>query len=218
MADISDILASVSHPASPPSITDLHALTRAYTAERCAPDLLPYPSALMIRTLSRIRQQISTVEDLSASADSGTKSGFKLIVLQTELERWKWLVRGLLRARIAKIDRYPLHILQNQEADLSGEESEYLRAHQALLERHYGGSFLGAFPAALRRLDDTAGGISMVDGPDTDGAVFVRVLSDVGRVVQQSGDEGMEMKKGDVWLVRWSSVKELVARGDVELV
>lgn len=231
MADISDILASVSHSAPDSSTTDLQSLTRAYIAERCAPELLPYPSALMSRTMTRLRRQITTVEDLAAdsassassttnaSEASGAKTGFKLVVLQTELERWKWLVRGLLRARIAKIDRYPLHVLQRPEGDLlSDEERQYLHAHQALLERHYGGSFLGAFPAALRRLDDTAGGISMVDAPDVDQAVFVRALREVGRVETEGTDTEVYMRRGDVWVVRWRSVRELVGKGDVELV
>ena len=229
MADISDILASVSHPPSDPSTTELQSLTRAYIAERCAPDLLPYPTALLSRTLSRLRRQIAAVEDATArSADpsigggggsgDGAQAGFRLVVLQTDLERWKWLIRGLLRARLAKIDAFPLHVLRDKAACLSEEERDYLSAHQALLERHYVGSFLGAFPEALRRLDDTAGGISMVDAPDLEKAVFVRALRDVGRMEIEGGEGEVYMRKGDVWVVRWRNVSELVEKGEVELV
>lgn len=34
------------------------------------------------------------------------KTNFKLIIIQTELERFKFLVRSFLRARIAKVRRF----------------------------------------------------------------------------------------------------------------
>ena len=37
------------------------------------------------------------------TGDMDPKTNFGLICLQTELERWKYLVRGLVRARIAKV-------------------------------------------------------------------------------------------------------------------
>ncbi|KAI9666635.1 MAG: GINS complex subunit [Bathelium mastoideum] len=235
MADIADILASVAPSPADPSTTDLQSLTRAYIAERCAPELLPYPTALLDRTLARLRTQISTIEDALAAppplpnthptTTTGAKASFTLVVLQTELERWKWLIRGLLRARLAKIDRHPLHVARAHADRLAPAERSYLEAHQALLERHYSASFMAAFPPALRRLDDVAGGISMVDEPDGERAVFVRALREVGRVGREGGGGGEEeegggvvMKKGDVWVVRWSSVRELVGRGEVELV
>ena len=43
------------------------------------------------------------------TGDMDPKTNFALIVIQTELERWKYLVRSYLRARIAKVYR-PLYI------------------------------------------------------------------------------------------------------------
>ncbi len=37
------------------------------------------------------------------TGDMDPKTNFALIVIQTELERYKYLVRGYLRARIAKV-------------------------------------------------------------------------------------------------------------------
>lgn len=45
--------------------------------------------------------QIEVIEDQTGSMDP--KTNFKLIILQTELERFKFLVRSFLRARIAKV-------------------------------------------------------------------------------------------------------------------
>ncbi|EKG21237.1 GINS complex subunit Sld5 [Macrophomina phaseolina MS6] len=203
------------------------------------------------------------------------KTNFRLILYQTELERFKFLVRSFLRARIAKvrfrfsflfavvclsctvahflcletllpwsregscremldecmfeadldsfqIDKHPLHILTTPEtlAYLSRPERQYLEQHQALLSQHYAASFLSSFPPQLQRLDDKAGGISMIDTPDLDTAVFCRVLRDIG-VVSVGGvdeDREVEMKRGDVLVVRWRVVRERVLAGDIELI
>ena len=101
---------------------------------------------------------------------------------------------------------------------LSPSEYQYLTAHQALLSNHYSSSFLSQFPAALQRLDDTTGGISMVDKPDEDTAIFCRALRDVGEIFVEGTDKRFEMKRGDVWVVRWSAVRRWVLSGDVELI
>ena len=215
--DIDDILADLDAQSAPQESTDLQHLTRNWIAERCAPELLPYPTELMDRVLSRISTQISTIEDATGNMDP--KTNFKLIVLQTELERFKFLVRSLLRARIAKIDAHPLHYssLDTKEVILSSDEMQYLQHHQTLLSQHYRASFLGGFPPALQRLDDTAGGISMVERPDVERAVFVRVLRDCGEVGIPGTDVRAEFRRGDVWVVRWSAVREKVLGGDVEV-
>lgn len=75
-ASISDILDSVTraHEAAStitgvPSTSsetskqpDLQQLTRAWVAERVAPEILPYPTELLDRVMMRIRQQVCTTE------------------------------------------------------------------------------------------------------------------------------------------------------------
>lgn len=56
--DIDDILAEVSAPRIPQRTIDLQALTRAWVAERTAPELLPYPSELVDRVMERVRTQV----------------------------------------------------------------------------------------------------------------------------------------------------------------
>lgn len=68
MADsISDIIASVTRPGAfshdrtdedQQRQHDLQLLTRAWSSERVAPELLPYPSKLMDRIMARIRAQV----------------------------------------------------------------------------------------------------------------------------------------------------------------
>ena len=100
-ADIADILASVSAPAIPPRALDLQALTRAWINERSCPDLLPYPTDLIQRCTDAVRGQIDVIEEKTGAMDPA--SNFTLVILQTELERIKFLIRSYLRARIAKV-------------------------------------------------------------------------------------------------------------------
>nr|POE65348.1 dna replication complex gins protein sld5 [Quercus suber] len=246
-ADISDILAFVSSPQLSPRTIDLQALTRAWVNERASPELLPHPSELVDRTMERIKRQIQSIEDMTGTMDP--QANFTLVILQTELERLRYLLRSFLRARIAKvgldplpvpnheyakvvlastdtpdqIDKYPIHTrslaLSNPDF-LSRLEQQYLQSHQALLSSHYHASFLSSFPSQLQKLDDTQGGVSMIDHPDQESAVFCRVIKDAGTVeiYADTGSSAVEMTRGDIWLLRWSSVKPAVERGDVELV
>lgn len=60
----------------------------------------------------------------------------------------------------------------------------------------------------------------MIDTPDADAAVFVRVLRDCGTLEVQ-GEQGVgevDLRRGDVWVLRWRGVKERVLQGDCELI
>ncbi|KAI5788476.1 hypothetical protein EDC01DRAFT_168036 [Geopyxis carbonaria] len=209
--------------AVPTSAQDVKDLTRFWIAERNAPDILPYQDAILERLMERVRQQIEMVENETGNLDP--TSNFRLILIQTELERVKYLVRAYLRIRMYKIDKFTLHIIDKEQphlrALLSPSELRYLRQHLTLLNNHYHTSFLRTFPESLRRLDDGTVGTSagMVDRPDEESAVFCRVLRDVPETVKVEGtDADFDMRKGDIFIVRYSAIKEFMRRGDVELI
>ncbi len=59
----------------------------------------------------------------------------------------------------------------------------------------------------------------MVEQPDVDEAVFVRALRDVDNpIVVEGTDMAFEMRRGDVYVVRWSAIREVVMGGDAELI
>ncbi|KAM3505878.1 hypothetical protein MY11210_007788 [Beauveria gryllotalpidicola] len=220
--DIDDILREVDPQTHhiPRQTRDLQALTRRWVAERSAPELLAWPSdGLFERVNDQIKAQIEKIEEMTGDMDP--KTNFALIVIQTELERYKFLVRSHLRARIAKIDKHTLHYLSTEElrGRLSSTELAYATRHQALLHNHYLSSFLGSFPDKLQNLNDTAGNISMVDAPDLDAAVFVRMLRDMDVHARGTDrDNTLPTANGDVVIMRWSSARPLVLAMDAELV
>lgn len=126
-----------------------------------------------------------------------------------------------MRTRISKLDAHAQHYLASEAkpSPLSATEQQYLTAHHALLSEHYKTSFLGQFPPSLQRLDDRVGSVGMVDGPDVETAVFVRGLRDLG-VLRVPGrpENDVDVRKGDIVIVRWSAVRGHVLAGDAELV
>lgn len=55
--------------------------------------------------------QIELVEEQTGNMDP--KTNFSLIIIQTELERFKFLVRSFLRARLAKVPFLPFMLYFN---------------------------------------------------------------------------------------------------------
>ncbi|KAF3911877.1 hypothetical protein AA313_de0209886 [Arthrobotrys entomopaga] len=216
--DISDILREFDAENAPSNSKDYEDLLKWWINERAAPEILQYQDDLVERIMNRVRRQIETIEDQTGNLDP--RANFQLIIIQTELERVKFLIRSYLRTRIAKIDKHALHILSTPTLRhlLSPSEQTYLKTHQALLNELYLSSFLKNFPENLRRLDDSAGGISMVEEPDLDSAVFLRVVRDVDIEIAWEGGETVPMRAGDVYVIRYSAVKEAVKKGDVELI
>jgi GINS complex subunit 4 len=262
--DIDDILADVSRSynhgqttsqlSDTDTYTDHQLLTRHWIAERSSPSLLAYPTELLSRIFSRISAQISRIEDFaSGSAEnvmhyengyipqpkSGSQNAnFILAILQTDLSRTQFLVRSLLRQRLAKITEFAMYYLtRHLDSDsktseiMSDAEISFLRHHQALLSDLYTSSFLNAFPPSLRRLDDSSGGTPMLEPPDGGKAVIVRCLADgtwsnhrdIRNAIDAEIDEGtaatveLSMRRGEIWLVRWRDTKGGWERGELEL-
>lgn len=178
-----------------------------------------------MRCRTRVKNQIDLVERLTGNMDP--KTNFSLIIIQTDVERWKFLIRSYLRARLAKIQKFALHYLSSPElqAHLSQDESVYAVRYQQILHQHYLNSFLGKFPMNLRNLNDTAGGISMIESPDEEASIFVRGLGsrDGGDTVHVSGrgrneDGEIGITRGEVVVAKWSDVRQFVKTGELELV
>jgi GINS complex subunit 4 len=213
-----DALLNQHIPLAQPAHPSLDDLVQAWVAERTAPELLPYEQRLVDRVADLLHKQIEHVEETSGM---DARTGFALVIIQTEMERVKYIVRSYLRARIAKIDKYALYILRTPEqlARLSHLERQYLQKHQAVLERHFQSAFLRDLPdtSNLRRIDDTtAAGVSMVTAPDMKKAVFCRVLKEANEV--RVANEKEELAKGSTVLLRYEAVKGLVADGSVVLI
>lgn len=85
---------------------DVAVLTQRWIAERAAPELLPFETELLARLGDRIRQQIAQLEVHTGNLEPA--ANLRLVLVQTELERVKFLVRTYLRVRLHKVGPSPV--------------------------------------------------------------------------------------------------------------
>lgn len=200
--------------------SDLQELTHAWTSERMSPELLDYKDQLISRVLGRIRTQIEFIETNSIELQLGEKDiKLQLMVVESELDRVNFMLRSYLRARLYKIDKHVVFIRNSEEVAqrLSAEETEYMETHFRALVELYNSLFLSQLPEQLQALDDTGGGISMIEEPDLNRPVFVKVVGELLQPVMVQEEE-IDLVAGSIYLIRYSAVQGYVYSGDVLLI
>lgn len=227
--EIDDILRDFEGQAAPPSPPLQSQLITAMLNERMAPDLLQYKHELMDEVLSQIQKQQQFLLDLYEYGDSNAKAGvlspdfkLQLMIVETDLERVSYLVKLYIRTRLAKIDTFTIHYLNETASDegaswLAPREREYMQRHFKLLTQLYNNSFLKSFPPFLTLLDDTSGGELMVVTPDLEQPVFIKVVCDE-TIVLNIGNDELVLQKNGIYVVRYSLIKSYVALGDIQLI
>src|ERR1700733_11667073 len=101
-----------SYGAAEEETSSITRLQRAWITERAAPDILPYETRLLETISFRLKDQVPPSptnliqiawieEELLSGGDS--KRTFRTVIVQTEVERVKFLVRSYLRARLHKV-------------------------------------------------------------------------------------------------------------------
>ncbi|KAJ2724728.1 GINS complex subunit [Coemansia sp. Benny D115] len=204
-ADLEDLVAD---------IDDYSILMRSWINERGAPEILEYQGTAIenLMELADFQQQ-----KLSSKQTTGLVAN----IISMELERVKYLVRSYLRTRLAKIEDHAKYYLQEPmyRERLSQAELDYAKGFVDLENRHVKASFLDQLPPHLRALDDvSAEGLDMVPKPDLDSAVFCRVRVNVGEFQFVSSEDPIVMRRNNIFITRYSTVRDLVADSKVELI
>jgi len=188
--------------------------------ERHAPDILPNEGELLAGLLDHIRSQSETVQLLRTDPSSSEEEHFRIMLVQTEVERVKFIVRSYLRTRLFKIEKFARYIMTNPEVQqrLSESEVDHARRFARLTDQHFYNAVLQSLPETQQTLDDQPPFVpSMITEPDKTRAVFVLARQDCPPVRLPDGT-ALEMRKGHISLTPYSVVEQLIARGEVELV
>ncbi|KAI5830929.1 GINS complex, Sld5 component [Schizophyllum commune Tattone D] len=195
-------------------------LTRHWMNERHAPDLLPAQVELLNTVLDHIRRQSSAVLALRADPDPSDTDHARLTLVQTDIERAKFLVRAYVRARLAKVESHARYIMTHPETQerISKAELDHARRHASLTDRHLYLSVLQALPPAQATLDDAPLFVPpMVHPPPLHRPVFARARVACGPV-RLPDNTALPLAKGDIYLLPYETVAQLVERGEVDLV
>lgn len=200
--------------------SDLSELKNAWVTERMAPDILPYKQELLSIIRQRINEQMEFIEERSISLNSDVDVKIHLLIVESELERIKFLVRGYLRARLAKLDKHAIHIVQSIDdygANLSEGEKSYVARQVSILGKLHGSQFLDGFPQELRAIDDSIGSTPVVQKPDLNKTVCVFVNETIPTPILVGNDE-LDMEKGNVYAIRYSAVEPYIRDGSIRLI
>jgi len=142
------------------------------------------------------------------------------MLVQTEIERVKFIVRSYVRTRLYKIERYARFIATNAEIQtrLTAAERDHALRHAKLTDQHFFVTVLQGLPEKQSHLDDTPLFVpSMTTEPDKTRPVFVHALQRCPRIRLPDG-ASLEMEKGHISLIPYLIVENLVAQGEVELI
>ncbi|PIA18614.1 GINS complex, Sld5 component [Coemansia reversa NRRL 1564] len=184
----------------------------AWVNERNAPELLEYEGTTLENLMELVDFQNQRIQSQPAVIAN---------ILKMDVDRVKYLVRSYLRTRLAKIEKYALHYTREPRYRdrLSQSELDYAKGFVALEEKHMRRSFLDQLPPHLRALDETTtNGLEMVPKPDVDSAVFCRVRTTVGEFQFDASEDPILMKRTNIFITRYSIIRDLLEDGKVELI
>ncbi|KAL2920042.1 GINS complex subunit [Polyrhizophydium stewartii] len=214
----------------------LENMVRLWINERAAPELLPFQH----NTVAALRDILEKQQDELDSREFSTPDdAFIKYVSQLELERIRFVLRSYMRIRLRKIERFSQYLVTDPEQrfKLSDAELDFAEGFQHLVGTYHRQSFLDMLPADMQALDDP----EMIGRPPMKNAVFCRVNQDVGELqisprrvrlvaaavlilatprltgVCSAYSETIVMKKDQMYLLRYSSVRGLVEDGTVDL-
>ncbi|KDQ07792.1 hypothetical protein BOTBODRAFT_647737 [Botryobasidium botryosum FD-172 SS1] len=200
--------------------TSLQRLTRWWINERGAPDILVWQAQLVEELLDSLHNQATMVQHIRSDPRTSEQEHFRVVLVQTEMERVKFLIRSYLRVRIHKIEKYAGYIMREPgvQVKLSSGELTHAQKYYDLISKYFHSSALEGLPENMRSLDEQLpNGRSMITEPDKDRGVFVRARKKCENVRLPNGDS-LTIEKGSIHLLRYRTVEDLVARAEVELI
>jgi len=207
-------------PEEEPKGTPLEQLTRHWMNERHAPDILPAQENLLASLLDHLRRQSEAVQLLRGDPSTSEEEHIRIMLVQTEIERVKFIVRSYVRTRLYKVERFARFIATNAEIQtrLTAAERDHALRHSKLTDQHFFLTVLQSLPEKQSHLDDTPLFVPpMITEPDKSRPVFVHALQRCPRIQLPDG-ASLEMEKGHISLMPYSVAENLVARGEVELI
>ncbi|ORC93463.1 GINS complex subunit 4 [Trypanosoma theileri] len=212
--------------------TLLAALIQAAENERAAPDILPYPAAIVDGVAAQIAAQNAQIRNANAEeARSSSLLPFRPSDLMAlEVQRAQFFLAELLRQRLRKIEALAPAIAYEAQAGIAAPtQLRSLLSHNEVIVADRLAELAGrcaklaglqAAPPELQHLvphPPFAEGDEVLPRPDVDRYVFCVVLDDLG-VVRLGDDAVQTVHAGEIFLVPYRSFRPYVLEGRVRLV
>ncbi|XP_021774279.1 DNA replication complex GINS protein SLD5-like [Chenopodium quinoa] len=199
--------------------SDVELLKRAWRNEKSAPEILQFQSSLVLRSREQIQLMEETIEEF-------TKSGFDPLIVsiyQMDMDRAQYMLRSYLRTRLQKIEKNMIHISKTDLWNrLSKEEQNFAKRCYENMKSYLDESVLSKLPTGYQsdlKQSNASEENDMVPEPNLDTFVFCKSDSSIGAIpLDDSADEIVDLVAGDLYVLRYKSIKPFVENGQVDLV
>ncbi|WVR09486.1 hypothetical protein IAU60_006554 [Kwoniella sp. DSM 27419] len=200
-------------------LDDVRRIGLVWVKERGTPEIMPWEGDLVDNIFDKLEQQVKMVNTLRSDPQTSEEEHFKLVLVQTEIERVKYLVRSYVRTRLDKIEKHSQHITSTPSIHhlLSGAELSHAQRYTELIHTHFQHSVLDSLPEWLRKMNDSYGdGLSMVSKPNRNTPVLVYCRKDCGEITLEGGERAA-LAKGTTHLVKYRLVDRWINLGWAEV-
>ncbi|WWD19190.1 hypothetical protein CI109_103648 [Kwoniella shandongensis] len=198
---------------------DVKKMGLVWVRERGTVEIMNWEGDLIDGLFDKLEQQQKMVTTLRSDPQTSEEEHFKLMLVQTEMERVKYLVRSYVRTRLHKIEKYSHYITLTPSIHhlLSGAELSHARRYTDLLHTHFQHSVLDSLPEWLRKMDDSYGdGLSMVTKPNRNVPVLIYCRRDCGEITLEGGERAA-LARGTTHLVKYKLVDRWINLGWAEV-
>ncbi|XP_033756976.1 DNA replication complex GINS protein SLD5-like [Pecten maximus] len=197
----------------------LQKLEEAWRNEKFSPDLL---DAKMDLVECMLEQLVEMEENIKRAK----RTDMRVSIHRMEIDRIRYIISSYLRCRLQKVERYTVHVLeqerQRKEEDacrMSPEEFVFAKEYAETLDGHFRSLALRHMPPNLQTLDTKQTAVR----PNMDKYVFLQVNEDTeGVLVEEetleTGEEIVDLQKGDQHIMQYKPIAPLVTSGAVTLI
>ncbi|XP_021730363.1 DNA replication complex GINS protein SLD5-like isoform X1 [Chenopodium quinoa] len=199
--------------------SDVELLKRAWRNEKSAPEILQFQSSLVLRSREQIQLMEETIEEF-------TRSGFDPLIVsiyQMDMDRAQYMLRSYLRTRLQKIEKNMIHFSKTDLWNrLSKEEQSFAKRCYENMKSYLDESVLSKLPTGYQsdlKQSNASEENDMVPEPNLDTFVFCKSDSSIGAIpLDDSADEIVDLVAGDLYVLRYKSIKPFVENGQIDLV
>ncbi|CAO2821463.1 unnamed protein product [Amaranthus hypochondriacus] len=199
--------------------SDVELLKKAWRNEKSAPEILEFQVSLVQRSREQIQLMEETIEEY-------TKNGFDPLIVsvyQMDMDRAQYLLRSYLRTRLQKIEKDMIHISKSGLWDrLSKEEQNFTKRCYESMKSYLDESVLSKLPIGYQsdiKQSNASEEDDMVPEPNLDTFVFCKSENSIGAIpLDDSADEIVDLIAGDLYVLRYKSIKPFVENGQIDLV
>ncbi|KAK7109696.1 DNA replication complex GINS protein SLD5-like [Littorina saxatilis] len=197
----------------------LEKLEEAWLNEKFSPELLEGRMDLVDCMLD----QLAAMENNLRMARKGD---LKISLHRMEVDRIRFIVSSYLRLRLEKVEKYTSHVLEkeeqkkdNEEPLMSDAERQFARKFLECKKNHFGALALKHMPPNMQSAEKELAGVA----PKLNSYVFLRVNENTANVLIEedtvdTGEEIIDLEKGDQHILRYKPIASLVNSGAVSLI